>query len=111
MMRPADYAQAQLDCYNQLDLEGFLALYADDVVVHEFPATPVLEGKAALRERYGRILFPGSTVHAVVTQRMVVGNRVIDHEQITGHPIMGEAALVVIYQVGAQGIERVWFMR
>ncbi|HEY9102798.1 nuclear transport factor 2 family protein [Chitinimonas sp.] len=110
-MSPADYAQAQLERYNAHDLEGFLALYAEDVEIYDFPTTLCMQGRAAMRERYGKILYPGATVKAVVSQRIVCGSRVIDHEQVSGHPISGEASLAVIYEVGAAGIEKVWFIR
>ncbi|GAB3260219.1 nuclear transport factor 2 family protein [Chitinimonas naiadis] len=110
-MTPVDYAQAQLERYNAHDLEGFLALYAEDVEIYDFPHTLRLQGRTAMRERYAQVLYPGATVQAVVSQRIVTGNRVIDHEQVSGHPISGEASLAVIYEVGDAGIERVWFMR
>ncbi|QDQ27155.1 hypothetical protein FNU76_12705 [Chitinimonas arctica] len=110
-MTPEQYAQAQLERYNAHDLTGFLALYGEDIEVYDFPSELRMRGKAAIRERYERILFPGSTVHARVDQRIVVGNRVIDHEIVTGHPLVGDCALVVIYEVGATGIEKMWTMR
>jgi hypothetical protein len=110
-MTPVELAQAQLDRYNAHDLEGFLALYADEVTVFEYPATPVMQGKAAMRERYARILFADSPVHAVVTQRIAHGNVVIDHEAVTGHPLSGDTRLVVMYEVRDSLIATVRFLR
>jgi hypothetical protein len=108
---PVELAQAQLDRYNAHDLEGFLALYANDVAVFDYPATPIMQGKAAMRERYARILFDGSPVHAVVTQRIAHGQVVIDHESVSNHPLSGDSSVVVIYEVRDGLIATVRFLR
>lgn len=110
-MSPAAFAQAQLDRYNAHDLAGFIALYTDDVEIFDFPNTPRISGKAAMQDRYAQILYAGSKVHAVVTQRIVQGNIVIDHETVTNHPLSGDCQLVVMYQIENGGIRRVWAMR
>lgn len=103
--------QAQLERYNAHDLDGFLACYADDVAIHDFPGEQRYAGKVAMRERYARILFEGSAVHAVVDQRIVEADMVFDHEIVTGHPLLGEARLVAIYRVRDGLIDAVWMAR
>lgn len=110
-MTPHEVAQAQLDCYNAHDLDGFMACYAEAVEVYEFPATLRSQGKAAMRERYARILFDGSTVHARLEGRIVEGEMVFDHEAITGHPLLGDARIVAIYRVRGGLIDTVWMVR
>ncbi|WP_374356592.1 nuclear transport factor 2 family protein [Chitinimonas sp.] len=98
-MSPQELAQGQLDAYNAHDLDAFLAFFSEDFTLYDFPDSERLRGKALIRERYAQILFAGSTVHATVTQRMVHGNVVIDHEFVTGHPLVGDTSLIVIYEV------------
>jgi hypothetical protein len=108
-MDPALPVQAQLDAYNARDLERFVACYADDVQLYRPPAAePVLQGKAAMAAHYAAHRFKLPLLHAELVNRMVLGNKVIDHERITGlaaQPV--EAA--VVFEVNAGLIDKVWF--
>ena len=49
-MTPAEVVQAQVDAYNQRDLERFLACYSDAIAVYRMPAIePTMLGKTLLR--------------------------------------------------------------
>jgi len=105
------FAQRQLDAYNARDLERFVAQYTDDVLVYRLPGTePILSGKAAFAEHYRKNRFNLPGLHAEVVNRMVFGNKVIDHERVVtgaGAPPMEVAA---IYEVTPEGIAKVWFV-
>jgi hypothetical protein len=104
-----DPVQRQLDAYNARDLERFLAEYADDVQVFRPPARePVLSGKHALGEHYARNRFSLPDLHARLVDRIVTGNIVVDHEEISG---LSEASLsaVAVYEVVGDRIRTVWF--
>ncbi len=107
---PAGFAQRQLDAYNARDLERFVREYADDVVVYRLPSTePVLQGKAAFAAHYAAHRFNLPDLHAELVNRMVFGNKVIDHERVTGvQPTASEVA--AIYEVTQAGIAKVWFV-
>lgn len=92
--------QRQLDAYNAHDVEAFLATYSDDIALFDFPATPRSKGKDALRARYTR-LFGDQTLHATVSQRITMGNTVIDreHVQLTFPQGPGTIDAVAIYEV------------
>jgi hypothetical protein len=107
---PAGFAQRQLEAYNARDLDRFVREYTDDVVVYRLPSTePVLRGKPAFAQHYRRNRFNLPRLHAEVVSRMVFGNKVIDHERVTGvtDQPMDVAA---IYEVTPLGIARVWFV-
>ena len=109
-MKPEDYAQRQLDAYNDRDLERFVAQYTDDVEVYRLPsAEPFLVGKAAFAEHYRTHRFHLPNLHAELVKRMAFGNKVIDHERVTG---LGDAPqeVAAIYEVTPQGICKVWFV-
>jgi len=107
---PEGFAQRQLDAYNARDLERFIAEYTEDVVVYRLPeAEPILVGKAAFAEHYRKNRFSLPGLHAEVVNRMVFGNKVIDHERVVG---VGSEAVEVaaIYEVTPRGISKVWFL-
>jgi hypothetical protein len=108
-VNPADPVQRQLDAYNARDLERFVAEYTDDVEVFRPPqAEPVLSGKQAFADHYAKNRFNLPELHADVVNRMVAGNTVVDHEQITGLP-QGPLEAIAVYHVIDDRIRRVWF--
>ena len=107
---PAAFAQRQLDAYNARDLERFVAEYTDDVVVFRLPGTePILQGRQNLAEHYAKNRFNLPELHAKLVNRMTFGNKVIDHEYVTGIP-GGPLDVAAIYEVTPAGISRVWFV-
>lgn len=108
-MNPVDPVQRQLDAYNALDLERFVAQYTDDVKVFVPPATePFLSGKSAFSEHYAKNRFTLPDLHAELVNRMVVGDVVVDQERITGLRD-GVREAVAVYRVVDGLISMVWF--
>ena len=108
-MNPADSVQRQLEAYNAHDLERFVAEYTEDIQVFRPPAAePVLSGKNAFAEHYAKNRFTLPNLHAEVVNRMVAGNTVVDHEQISGLQ-GGVLEAIVVYQVTEGRIRAVWF--
>lgn len=109
-MDPVAPVQRQLDAYNARDLRTFVAQYTDDVRVYRLPATePAVVGKAAFAAFYASHRFNIPNLHAKLVSRMAFGNKVIDHERITGiAPSPVDAA--AIYEVRDGLICTVWFM-
>ena len=108
-MTPQALVQAQLDAYNAHDLQAFIACYSDDIKIYRPPATePALAGKAAFADFYATQRFNLPGLQAQVLNRMVLGNKVIDHERITG---LGDAPLeaAAVYEVTGGMISTVWF--
>lgn len=101
--------QRQLDAYNDHDLERFVAEYADDVEVFRMPGRePVLSGTRAFAEHYARNRFDKPGLHARLVARIVSGDIVVDHEDITGLAEQNVAA-VAVYKVENGKIRTVWF--
>ncbi|MBL9117639.1 MAG: nuclear transport factor 2 family protein [Verrucomicrobiaceae bacterium] len=97
---PESVAQRQLDAYNAHDVDALLATYTEDVQQFEFPVTLLCSGAAALRERMtARLSDP--LLHARLINRIVMGNTVIDHEEVTRTfpEGSGKIELVAIYEV------------
>lgn len=104
----AAIVQRQLDAYNAHDLQAFVATYSDDVTVFRVPAiSPTLSGKQALSDFYRDNRFNLPKLHAELLHRSVIGNKVIDHERITGVP-NGPLEAVAVYVVNNGLIQSVW---
>jgi hypothetical protein len=97
---PEAVVQRQLDAYNARDLDALLATYAPDARQYALPATLLATGHAEMRPRFAaRFLEPD--LHARLLQRAVMGNIVIDHEEVsrTFPEGPGRVDLVAIYEV------------
>lgn len=91
--------QRQLDAYNAHDLQAFIATYAEDVALYRVPqTTPAISGKQKLTEFYRDSRFNLPNLHAELVHRSVIGNKVVDHERVSGlrpQPVDAVAAYVV----------------
>ena len=106
---PQAVVQKQLDAYNALDIDAFVALYAEDVEVYDYPATLRYKGRDKLRERYAALFAQAPELHAELLDRLVAGNTVIDSERVTdGGPQALEA--VAVYRVEDGLITSVMFL-
>ena len=100
----------QTEAYNARDLQRFVAMYSEAVTIFRTPhAAPSLVGKAQLAAFYAAERFNKPGLRAEILNRMVLGDKVIEHERVWG---IGDAPLevVVIYKVVGEKIERVWFV-
>ena len=97
---PATIVQRQLDAYNARDLDAVLATYAPDARQFAHPATLLAVGAADMRERMAQ-RFAEPNLHARLLQRVVMGNIVIDHEEVTRTFAegAGRVDMVAIYEV------------
>ena len=101
--------QRQLDAYNAKDLNAFISCYHSDIAIYRMPATePAIKGREALAAFYKAERFTIAALHAEVLQRMLVGNKVIDHERVYG---IAEQPydVVVVYEVQNGLITNAWF--
>jgi hypothetical protein len=100
--------QGQLEAYNARDLTKFLEYFAEEIEVTRMPnLEPSIKGKAALAEFYAKNRFHLPNLHADLVGRLVMGNKVFDHERIFGvQPEPFE--MVVAYEVQKSLIVRLW---
>lgn len=100
MTTPNAVVQRQLDAYNARNLDALLATYAADARQYEHPGTLLATGAAEMRARMApRLAEPN--LHARLLQRVVMGNIVIDHEEVTRTfpEGTGRVDMVAIYEV------------
>jgi hypothetical protein len=107
---PVDVVQKQLDDYNRRDLAAFVSNYSEGIEVYRLPAAePAIVGKAAFAKVYETTRFNLPGLHAELVNRIAFGNKVIDHERVTGirdEPIEVAAA----YEVRDGLIVKAWFL-
>jgi len=111
MMERVDSVVRQVQAYNARDLEGFLACYAEDVVIEDAEGKALMRGLQAMRSRYGLLFTDSPEPHAEIVTRIRVGRYVIDEEWVTGTP-GGDVHAAAIYRLDDDGlIDRVRFLR
>ena len=108
---PSAVIQRQLDAYNARDVDAILATYAPDAQQFEFPDKLLATGTAQLSERFAA-RFREPNLHAQLLHRSVLGDKVIDHEELTRTfpEGPGKIQLLAIYQVQAGRIAKAWFV-
>lgn len=111
MLTPEQVVQKQLEYYNAHDIEGFLSTYSPDIKIYNLPGiTPILEGHAAMRERY-TLRFSNPNLHVTIKSRMVNGNFVVDFEAVSGIEEGKVSEVIAVYEVQNELIKNVWFLR
>jgi len=87
-----------------------MATYAENARQYEHPATLLASGAAQIRERLVA-RFKEPNLRALLLNRIVAGNLVIDHERVTRTFSEGtrKLELVAIYEVLDGKIARAWF--
>ena len=79
---PEVVVQRQLDAYNAKDLEAWLSTYATNARQFELGGKLLTEGHEQIRARTApRFVEPN--LHATLLSRVVMGNVVVDHEDVT----------------------------
>jgi hypothetical protein len=110
-MSPEAVVQRQLEAYNSRDIDALLSIYANDAQTFEHPATLLAVGSAALRDRFAA-RFQEPNLHAKLLSRLVMGNIVVDHEQVTRTFPEGTGTLnlIMIYEVQSGKIAKSWII-
>ena len=107
---PENVVQAQVDAYNDQDVERFAATYSPTVELRRLPDNDLRKsGHAEIRDHYAR-LFQERDLHAEIVNRILLGEYVIDLERISVAGSGEVVRTVAIYQVRDDLIQRVWFI-
>jgi len=94
--------------YNAHQIEPFLALYAPDVVIYDYPAKPMGQGIAHLRGIF-EPMFGAAENRVEIKQQIVMGDHVINDELV--HYGQRPQRYVSIYEVRGGLIRSVRFVR
>ena len=104
-------AQAQLEAYNNGNLEEFVKPYSEDVEIYLFPNQSYGKGKEWMRENYGKLFNNSPNLHCELVNRIILGDTVIDHEKVSGMQGIETFEAVAIYKIENNQIRKVYFIR
>lgn len=96
---PERVVRAYTEAANRHDLEGFLALYDPGIRKYRFPGELASEGIAHAREVYTRSFAEKSDIKVEIVELMVLGDKVMAHDRVTGRPDGKTAEEFTVYQV------------
>ncbi len=105
---PEAIVQRQLNAYNARNYQGFIDTYSDDVELYNFPDKLIGKGMDALK-RYESFFANTPNLYCEIKKRIILGNKVIDHENVrAGNNILNAIA---VYEVKNGKIAKVTFIR
>lgn len=107
---PTELADLQLKGYNERNIELFLQAYSDSVKVYNFPNQFLYKGKETMRQNYAGMFTSLPDLHCTIKSRVVVGNTVIDEEQVLFRKGQPELHAVAIYKIAGGKIQEVYFI-
>ena len=106
---PEIIVQEQLDGYNARDINAFLQPFAENVKVYGANGELRTQGIEEMRKGYSDFFETTNDLHCSVKNRIVIGNKVIDEENITAN---GESfSAIGIYEIENGKIARVTFLQ
>ncbi|MEQ6167291.1 MULTISPECIES: nuclear transport factor 2 family protein [unclassified Ekhidna] len=106
---PGELANAQLEAYNNRDIDAFVEPYSDSVKVFNDKRELLYQGKETMRAQYGNMFARTPDLNCNLLNRIAVNNTVIEHEEVT----FGEGRkiyAIVIYKVAKGKIQEVHFL-
>lgn len=101
--------QKQLEAYNQRDIDAFMATYANDITLYNYPNQLTAQGKDQMRNAYTNLFENAPDLNAVIKKRIVIGNKVIDEEEVRANGKTLRA--VAIYEIENGLIKKVTFIQ
>ena len=112
-MTPEQVVQENLDFYNQRNIDGFMTSFSEDIKMYNLSdPKPTVVGREQVRKVYANLFKKSPKLHSTILKRIVIGNKVIDHESITGRNGNSEVLeLVLIYEVKDQKIYKITVIR
>jgi len=110
IVKPQVLVQKQLEAYNIGDIEAFLEPYAEDIEVYNFPNTLVSKGKDKIRPTYELMFNRYKKLHCKLVNRIIVGNTVIDQENVTFTEEGQVYKAIAIYKIENNKIAKVYFI-
>lgn len=102
---------ALIAAYNASDADAFADLFAEDAVIYEHPGTPAQVGREEIRAFFKAGFAAHPQNRTEVLHRSVIGNYVIDHEQVRRSPDHAPFEVVAINEVRDGLVQRLDMVR
>jgi hypothetical protein len=103
---------AQLEAYNNQDIEKFIVNFSENCVVEDGEGNVILTGRTAMFESYKKMFEASPKLYCHLANRTVIGNYVLDEERVTGrNGNPEESHVVAVYRIENEEIVHVRFLR
>ncbi len=108
-MSAEQIVQQNLEFYNLRNIDGFVSCLSEQIELYSLGASqPTLVGISEARAFYAELFDNSPELHSSILKRIVIGNKVIDHEHIVGRNGSREVVeLVLIYEVKTDKISKI----
>tara|TARA_R110000787_G_scaffold61198_1_gene138661 strand:+ start:138 stop:563 length:426 start_codon:yes stop_codon:yes gene_type:complete len=112
-MTSEEIVQENLDFYNNRNIEGFMSSFSKSIKIYNIEEPkPTIVGFSEVKEVYNSLFINSPDLHSNIIKRIVIGNKVIDHESIVGRNGRNEVLeLVLIYEVNNEQITKITVIR
>jgi hypothetical protein len=103
----------QLEAYNARDIERFIACYDPEVRIEDGEGNLLMPGHDSMRAQYSSLFIASPNLQAHLLNRIVVGDYVIDEEDVSGRIAEGypeKVRAVAIYRIVGDKIVHVRFL-
>ena len=112
-LSPEQVVQNNLDFYNKRNIDGFMSYFTDDVTIVNFSDSKIIaKDSKEVRKIYDDMFKISPNLYSTIVKRVVLGNKVIDHESIIGrNGSMEILELVLIYEVADDKIFKITVLR
>ena len=108
---PEEVVQQQVETYNKHDLEAFIATYSPNIeIIRHIGADVSVRGHDEMRRTWGPTFEKFPALYCSIKNRMILGNFVIDYEEVTGITDGDVLHAIAIYEVNDEAIQKVWFI-
>ncbi|WP_299123797.1 nuclear transport factor 2 family protein [uncultured Winogradskyella sp.] len=106
---PELIVNSQLNAYNSKNMDAFMATYTQDVKLYNYPNALSTSGQEEMRKGYASWFEQAKGLNAKVINRIVIGNKVIDKEEVKANGQTFYA--IAIYEVENGLISKVTFIQ
>ena len=112
-MTEEQVVQENLDFYNNRNIEGFISSFSKSIKIYNLEEPkPTIVGFSEVKEVYNSLFKNSPDLHSTIIKRIVIGNKVIDHESIVGRNGRNDVLeLVLIYEVNNEQITKITVIR
>jgi uncharacterized protein (TIGR02246 family) len=110
-LTPLELVQGQFDAYNAQDVARFVSFFAEHAALAGFNGAVTAQGLPAIRERHEKLFAQHPQNKATLLHRIVLGNVVIDHEDVLRAPGGERFQVAAIYTIADGKIVRVDYVR
>lgn len=109
---PEQIVEKSLEAYNNRDLDLFMSYFSEDIKMYDFNGNITAQGFDNVKMLYKGLFDSSPKLHSKILNRTIIGNKVIDHEYITGRRGSDEAIeIVFIYVVENEKIVKTMLIK